>query len=1137
MTNSSTPEMASSKRGEAPTLSGDTPVRKRARLSDEFASAPGSTRSESEDREESDIEYREGSSDYLEDEDEDTQQATQLILERRGIVMDNMPQESGIIESVTCMNFMCHTKLHVPFGPLINFIIGHNGSGKSAVLTALTLCLGGKAATTNRGQSLKSFIKNGEDSAVLIVKLKNGGINAYQEEVYGDMICIERHFSRAGASGFKIKSATGRIISTKRFDLEEICDYYALQLDNPMNVLTQDMARQFLSNSSPADKYKFFVRGVHLEQLDQDYKLLEESTEKMEAKLESRVADVKALEERASKAAGRLALSDRQDTLRQKIRGYGRQMAWAQVEEQEQVLQSLEADVRRAQERIQEAEQSVEGVDEAFQEASRTVELAQGEIEEIRKTAAPLIDAKAEVLERFEQNKGTLLCVQSEHRTIRQHLTAVHARIERTNKDIEAERARLDNVNGGAQARKAEALAEARAKAIDAKVEFDSHREARAALDRQLYEAQQHNQNLSPPIAEKKAELDNCQRTMQSLQRDQGQHMAAFHERMPLLLRAIRDDDRFREKPVGPVGNHIRLLKPEWSSILEKALGGTLSSFIVTSMPDQSLLSDVMKRVNCVCPILIGNHQRIDTTQFEPDPRFETALRVLEIDSELVRRQLIINQAIEQTLLIKDWAEASRVLYDGPKPRNVKQCFCLHKDRRGWGMRLGYGRGVEPTSSPMPPMNGRPRMKTDAETQIRIQRENLQHLKQEYMDLQGHARAMDERVRQCEHAIVRHRQQQDELLLGVQRAEDLAEQRQDELERDTVQDGRLDALVTGLKEAEEEKTMHEGSYQEAIISKGKLNEVASQLRAEMGSLDEQMKDIEARAKKFETKALKLTQARHAALERKNRALQAIDDAKKDEGEVEDKRQAQANLTAGWAVEAGQICARVPVDPGETAESLDKKLVRLTQDLKRFEQEIGASRETIAHEAAETRMAYKTAQRQFRELRRIAMGLKLSLKYRQDRWKQFRRYISARARGQFIYLLSERGFRGTLKTDHDLQELELHVEPDETRANAKGRQTKTLSGGEKSFSTICLLLALWEAMGSPIRCLDEFDVFMDNVNRDVSLKMMIGTARRSVGKQYVLITPQSMGNVDVAGDVKIIKLSDPERGQTTLPYSS
>jgi len=71
--------------------------------------------------------------------------------------------ENGIIESVTCINFMCHKQLHVPIGPLINFVIGHNGSGKSAVLTALTICLGGKASSTNRGGSLKSFIKEGEE--------------------------------------------------------------------------------------------------------------------------------------------------------------------------------------------------------------------------------------------------------------------------------------------------------------------------------------------------------------------------------------------------------------------------------------------------------------------------------------------------------------------------------------------------------------------------------------------------------------------------------------------------------------------------------------------------------------------------------------------------------------------------------------------------------------------------------------------------------------------------------------------------------------------------------------------------------------------------------------------------------------
>ena len=32
--------------------------------------------------------------------------------------------------------------------------------GKSAIMTALVVGLGGKAATTNRGNSLKGFIKN-----------------------------------------------------------------------------------------------------------------------------------------------------------------------------------------------------------------------------------------------------------------------------------------------------------------------------------------------------------------------------------------------------------------------------------------------------------------------------------------------------------------------------------------------------------------------------------------------------------------------------------------------------------------------------------------------------------------------------------------------------------------------------------------------------------------------------------------------------------------------------------------------------------------------------------------------------------------------------------------------------------------
>ena len=81
----------------------------------------------------------------------------------RGSRLNQAAADCGILQSVTCQNFMCHVKLHVDFGPLINFIIGHNGSGKSAVLTAITLCLGGKATSTNRGQSLRSFVREGSE--------------------------------------------------------------------------------------------------------------------------------------------------------------------------------------------------------------------------------------------------------------------------------------------------------------------------------------------------------------------------------------------------------------------------------------------------------------------------------------------------------------------------------------------------------------------------------------------------------------------------------------------------------------------------------------------------------------------------------------------------------------------------------------------------------------------------------------------------------------------------------------------------------------------------------------------------------------------------------------------------------------
>ena len=108
----------------------------------------------------SDIDSSEGSTD---EENEELQASQYAEKRRRRNRQENEPADNGIIESVTCTNFMCHGYLEVALGPLINFVIGHNGSGKSAVLTAITICLGGKASSTNRAGNLKAFIKEGQE--------------------------------------------------------------------------------------------------------------------------------------------------------------------------------------------------------------------------------------------------------------------------------------------------------------------------------------------------------------------------------------------------------------------------------------------------------------------------------------------------------------------------------------------------------------------------------------------------------------------------------------------------------------------------------------------------------------------------------------------------------------------------------------------------------------------------------------------------------------------------------------------------------------------------------------------------------------------------------------------------------------
>jgi structural maintenance of chromosomes protein 6 len=129
-----------------------------------------------------------------------------------------------------------------------------------------------------------------------------------------------------------------------------------------------------------------------------------------------------------------------------------------------------------------------------------------------------------------------------------------------------------------------------------------------------------------------------------------------------------------------------------------------------------------------------------------------------------------------------------------------------------------------------------------------------------------------------------------------------------------------------------------------------------------------------------------------------------------------------------------------------------------------------------------------------------------------------------------------------------------------------------SGGERSYTTMALLVAMGETLETPFRILDEFDVFLDAETRKFSsmcsldeldvfldafhhctlqtpghissltypfrrydsgklvISFLIHVATTLKHRQFIFITPQDLSSVQANDQVKILKLNPPDRHQ-------
>lgn len=187
---------------------------------------------------------------------------------------------------------------------------------------------------------------------------------------------------------------------------------------------------------------------------------------------------------------------------------------------------------------------------------------------------------------------------QSEQRNIRDYLNDAHKRKRDNEQKMDDEQRRLAEVSDGGYARKQEECEQAASRAAAARNEYEQHEHGASRLQEDVKIARGEVETKGKIVDGKKNDIAQAENRLRALAREDGQRQSGFPDKMPQLLRAIQQERSFTSRPIGPVGSHVTLLKPKWSSILESSFGQTLSSFIVTCKRDQSLLSSIMSRVN-----------------------------------------------------------------------------------------------------------------------------------------------------------------------------------------------------------------------------------------------------------------------------------------------------------------------------------------------------------------------------------------------------------------------------------------------------------------------------------------------------------------------------------------------------------
>ncbi|XP_009093698.1 structural maintenance of chromosomes protein 6 isoform X1 [Serinus canaria] len=1036
--------------------------------------------------------------------------------------------EVGIIESIQLKNFMCHSNLGpFQFGSNLNFVVGTNGSGKSSVLTALIVGLGGKATATNRGSSLKMFIQKGETSADISITLRNQGRDAFKPELYGTSITVNQRINQDGSRTCKLKSKSGTIISSKKEELVGILDHFNIQVDNPVSVLTQEMSKQFLQTKNEGDKYKFFMKATQLEQMKEDYSFIGKTKKNTRVQIEQgeeRLEELKQLYLEKKEIFKSIASVNE---MQNRLKDLKHQIAWAVVSEMEKEVELLKEGVR-AEEGNTELLQKVEECQAKVNEAEKKYKAIQDKLITVSEEAQDLhpqcISLKAEVqAKRKTVNETEIIYNRSK------------TELKRLEKDSEQLHKRIEELKSCANQVSEPEKFERQRRIAYLREQLKAFHDEEIMIGQQLDQFQQaiskcreDHSRLRRERSEVQQALDGQQKQLRDLKDSKTNTLKRFGPHIPAFLEAVEVAHRqgqFRKKPLGPLGALIHPKDPELILAIETCLKGLLQAFCCDNHSDERTLQLLMSKYyprGHRPQIIVNKFQNkiYDTSQRAVHhPEFPTVLTALEIENPVVANCLIDMRSIETVLLIKSSRRAREVMQSNRPPRNCREAFTAEGDQV-FERRYYSSNFVRPKF-----------LSQDVEAEISHLDKEIENKRAQLAASQQRLHSIEDEIRQNEDHLYGHRRHQKQLQVKIRTA---------------------NAEIADLENVEEHQSADIHILQdEAEENKGRMESVKQDMQLQSRKMEELKNSLQAAEKKLEEVKDKIHQVEEIAGPIKaelNQAESEVENSKRHLQHYEDKqREHEAcinkhkDLLVSKTKELEEKMAKArqifsePIKVSRTVKSLDAEMNRLREKIN-LESSHHGNREEIIQQFHYAKERYEDASNKVKNLRRFIAVLDEVMAERLKVYRQFLRSLSMRCKLHFEHLLRVRGCSGHIIFDHKNETLSITVQPREEE-NAAPSDLKSLSGGERSFSTVCFILSLWNISESPFRCMDEFDVYMDMVNRRIAIDMILERADFQQYRQFILFTPLSMSSLPTSPHIRILRMPDPPRDQRTLNFQN